>query len=295
MFDYLQQFNQLPKNLRDQVSSPSQMAIISELEGKYKVDLAATVMKVMVKSVAVKDLVEYLVAESGLMPAAANLLAQEMTDKIFQPVAEYLGLASTKRTLDIDKDAGIIIKEAGLILPSEILVGRFKNILATYLRGVRSKIDTQNTLAKDVKIGGLNLAKDEIDRIFKICAAHQFSSLAVKPLPLSEALPPKKADIVAPVVEPTASSRLTEIITQSDQTGGYDLKRALASGQVKPLPDKSEAMGSSPKLDVTHEIEAPRTKLDLPVQKPSVAVVKAPETGVAIVPPKSLQVTKPLL
>ena len=286
MFDCLQQFNQLPKNLRDQVSSPSAMALITELEGKYKVDLAATVMKVMIKSIAIKDLAAYLESELQVLPTEAASLAQEMIAKIFPPVYEYLGLAQAKRTLDLDRDAEIIIREAGLILPSEILVSRFKNILATYLRGVRSKIDTQNTLAKDVKIGGLNLSGEEISRVFKVCSAYQFSSLTVVSRPAA-------APAVPQVGEPVVPPRLSEIIAQSEQADGYDLKRALASGQLKPLSSKPEIKESAAVPQAHSQPAAIISKAQLPALSPAKNLAKAPENRLAVSAPKSLEVIKP--
>jgi len=44
MFDYLQQFNSLPKDLKDKVSSPQAMAALAEIENHYQVDLAMIVM-----------------------------------------------------------------------------------------------------------------------------------------------------------------------------------------------------------------------------------------------------------
>jgi len=273
MFDYLQQFNKLPKDLRDQVSSLSAMAVITELESKYKVDLAATVMKVMVKSIAIKELSSHLVSESGLTPEAAGELAREMREKIFMSVASYLGLDSEQRALDLDKDISFIIKEIGLVLPSAVMVGRFKNILATYLRGVRSKIDTRNSLAKDAKIGGLNLSPEEIDRVLKTCSTYKFSNLttsAVQP-----DITPVKQESASIISKPKAEvlavpPRLAEIMAQADQSNGYDLKQALASRSVK-----SSLL--SPKIDTSHELNPPKAQLDLPRPKVAtpVSVVKA--------------------
>lgn len=271
MFDYLQQFNKLPKDLRDQVSSSSVMAIITELESKYKVDLAATVMKVMVKSIAIKELSSYLMSESGLAPEAANELAREMREKIFMLVASYLGLSNEQRALDLDKDISFIIKEAGLVLPSAVMVGRFKNILATYLRGVRSKIDTRNSLAKDAKIGGLNLSSEEIDRVFKTCSAYKFSSLAISAAQPEATTTPEPANIVSqPKTEALAAvpPRLAEIMAQADQADGYNLKQVLASKSIKPS-------SSSPKIDTSHELNPPKAQLDLPRPKPAAAALAA--------------------
>jgi len=239
MFDYLQQFNRLPKDLRDKVSSPLVMAAISELEKKYKADLAAIVMKVMIKGVPIKELALYLASESGLSPEKSEELAGEMRTKVFSSAADYLGLTTLQRALDLNKDIEVIIKEAGLVLPSSVLVNRFKTILSTFLKGVRSKIDTRNSLMKDTKIGGLKLSSDEVDRIFKICASYKFSNLitdlpdhhkdaddrsqqkvAEPPVKEVEAQKQQPDTSSAPSAMQKISPRLAEIIAQADQEGG---------------------------------------------------------------------------
>ncbi|MFA6194838.1 MAG: hypothetical protein WC719_03805 [Patescibacteria group bacterium] len=253
MFDYLQQFNNLPKNLRDQVSSPSAMALISELETKYKVDLAIVIMKLMVKSLKFSDLPAYLTGELLLTPETAAQLVKELKEKIFAPMADYLGLTSEIRALDLDKDIEVVIKEAGLVLPSAVAISRFKNIVSTYARGIRSKIDTRNTLSKDVKIGGLNLSPEEIDRVLKICDT-RISKGLITPAVTTQA---------APVSMPPVT-RLDKIIGGADKaapvSSEYNLKQALAKGETKsvvPAP-----------LDTKHELAKPEAQLDLP--KPEV-------------------------
>jgi len=232
MFDYLQQFNSLPKDLRDRVSSPSVMTAVTELETKYKVDLAMTVMKVMIKSLNLKNLTSYFISEAGLPSLTAENLTRELKEKVFVSVSDYLGLASEIRAFDLDKDIEVLIKEAGIALASGNLVLRFKNIISTYLRGVRGKIDTKNSLSKDVKIGGLNLSSAEIDRVLKICDSGKFKSTGVLN--------------VSPV-----SNQPTKPISRP--TEEYDLKKALASGQTKPLATSK----SDNKLDTKHELSAP--------------------------------------
>jgi hypothetical protein len=264
MFDYLQQFNSLPKDLRDQVSSPSVMAVISELENKYRIDLAMMVMKVMIKSLTVKNLPAYFISESGLSQENAENLVRELKERVFISVAGHLGLSGERRALDLDKDIEILIKEAGLVLPSAVLIGRFKNIIATYLRGVRNKIDTRNSLAKDAKIGGLNLSAAEIDRVLKICDNQKFKSIEIN-APLT------------PVSLSTPSSRLDKIIASAEHIsikpaisgGEYNLQQALAAGQVKPVQPTSVG------LDIKHELSSPIKQLDLPAGKPTEGLISS--------------------
>lgn len=261
MFDYLQQFNNLPKNLRDQVSSPLAMAKISELETKYKVDLAIVVMKLMVKSLKFSDLPAYLTGDLLLTPEMASQLVKELKEQVFAPMADYLGLTSEIRALDLDKDIEVIIKEAGLALPSVVAISRFKNIVSTYARGIRSKIDTRNTLSKDVKIGGLNLNPEEIDRVLKICDVRISKGLIA---------PAVSAQSVPAVTPPV--TRLDKIIGSADKASApinseYNLKQALAKGETKSVVP--------PALDTKHELSKPEDQLDLPSPKAEASVVPA--------------------
>lgn len=253
MFDYLQQFNNLPKEIRERVSSPQTMAAINDLENKYKVDLAMVVMKITIKSLAFKSLPAYFISELNLNAGQAENLTQDLKERVFVLLADYLGISAELRALDLDKDINILVKEIGLNLPSENLVSRFKNILSIYLKGIRNKIDTRASLAKDIKIGGLSLAPEEIERIFKVCEVQKFKSLSVSLPPVS-------------TIQPL--TRLDKIILGSDQaasSGEYNLKQALASGQIKKPEITGTTEGSKSLLfDLKHELPIPEKELSLP-------------------------------
>jgi len=235
-------------------------------------------MKVMIKELTVKDLPAYFVSEGGFLPVTAEHLVRDLKEKIFAPVAYYLNLMTEIRALDLDKDIKVVIKEAGLVLPSEVLISRLKNILATYLKGIRNRIDTRATLAKDTKIGGLNLSPEEIDRVFKVCESHKFKNYDPNESPAQKA--------AAPV------SRLDSIIKQTEKTmassaAEYNLKNALKSGQAGLAVDKgakpeSQIKSESQiKLDTTHELEAPEKTLDLPEPEEELSLPR-PAEGVDV-------------
>jgi hypothetical protein len=260
MFDYLQQFNSLPKDLRDKISSPEVMSSLSELEKRYQVDLAMVVMKVMIKSLAIKDLSSIFTSELNLSPEKAENLAQEMKEKIFSSVADYMGISDQTKVLNLQENIDFLIKEAGIAIPSSDLVERLRKILSTYLKGVRNRIDTRQTLAKDVKIGGLGLSKMEIDRILKVCDSKKY-----------------QPEISAP--PPSVSNRLDEIISQDqDQKADttfkkkqalkiteYDLKRALQSGETKSITSSPQAKVAGQPEEIEEKIinkEQPDFKQD---------------------------------
>lgn len=273
MFDYLQKFNSLPKNLRDQVSSPSVMATLMELEKKYQVDLAMTIMKVMIKGIAVKNLASYFVSDFGLNQTNAENLAKDLTAKVFLNVADYLGLEKEVRALDLDADINLIIQEAGLSLSSSELVNRFKSVLSTYLKGVRDKIAARDAFVKPANSGGLNLSAVEADRVFKVCEQKTFKSLEVNLSAINKVPLPGRLE-----------GRLDRIIASADgakATGEYSLKQAIASGQIKKLednrrPEKVEKSEEMMKLPI------PEKELNLP--KPTTPVTPvAPITHISTV------------
>lgn len=235
MFDYLQQFNSLPQDLRDKVSSKEAVFALTEIENKYGVDLAMVVMKIMIKTLAIKDVPAFFSSELNLSPVQAESLTEELKTKILAPVADYVGISFDKKELDLYQDIDILIKEAGLAIPSEFLVERLKKILATYLKGVRSRIDTKQTLAKEAAIGGLGLAADEVDRVLKVCDLHQFKNDNNETAKV--ALPENRLDKIISGAE-TKAAILRPVIPVE-----YDLKRALESGETKrivaPVVDKA--------------------------------------------------------
>jgi hypothetical protein len=277
MFDYLQQFNSLPKDLKDKVSSSKAMSILSEIESRYRVDLAMVVMKIMIKTLTFKELPLIFASEFGLAPEQADNLTNELKAKIFTPVADYVGISSELQVLDLYKDINLLIKEAGLLVPSEFLVERLKKILATYLRGVRSRIDTRASLAKDIATGGLNLSAIEVDRVLKVCDSHKYKY---------------NGEAESTIKAPLVSSRLDKIISSSDSvaagasiakpSGEYDLKRALASGETKSI------VAPEPLLEITAGHKAPaESKIDkkpvvAPAPKPEIKSAPAPKIAVPI-------------
>lgn len=71
------------------MSAPAVMAAISELEEKYGVDLAATVMKVTAGIIKPEVVDIFLMENENFEENKAKLLAQELKEKVFSAVADY--------------------------------------------------------------------------------------------------------------------------------------------------------------------------------------------------------------
>jgi hypothetical protein len=270
------------------------MLILTELENKYKLDLAMIVMKVMIKNINIKNLTAYFISECGLTRELAEELTRELKEKIFIGVAEYLGITADIRALDLEKDIKIVISEAGLTLASSELINRFKNILALYLKGIRAKIDTREVLAREVISGGVNLSSGEIDRVFKVCDNQKFKSLDVV---AASSIKPNPLIISSSSISPLASaSRLDKIINSSEGLGAatkmadYNLKDVIARGQIKkPVPLNLPV--EEKKLSLPAEEKVLRLEEALNIQETPKEVKQAPAP---IIAPASTKTSAPI-
>lgn len=233
MFDYLQKYNSLPKELKDKVSTPAILASIDSLEKKYGVYLAAVVMKIMVKEIGINDLTGYFILEFKLDEDKSKALALELKKEIFAGLGDYLILNEAvksqeakgaerivkpeppllgsnlvfapedekeikdlaqkvdgyfnKSDLDNHIEAKLdnIIKEIKINFGSELLAGRFRYILKTYLRGIRDKIAVREALMKSIELGGLGFDLESTDNILAVVEKNGQKSggeVAIKPL-----------------------------------------------------------------------------------------------------------------
>ncbi len=218
MLSYLQKFNNLPKELREKVSTREVMETVSELEKKYGISLASVVMKVMTKDISIVDLARYFVFEHHLNPRQAEQLVDELKNRVFFEVADYLGFTPDRiagqsvedwlksrqeemaaasgstfffspddeeevRELakkvhsfvkgkpfqeNIEEKLDAIFEEVKINFGSEELANRFRQILRTYLRGVRNRLDTKETLKKSLENGGLGFDEKSAEEVIDI-------------------------------------------------------------------------------------------------------------------------------
>ena len=331
MFDYLQKFNTLPQNLRDSVSSPAAMAVISELETKYKIDLAATVMKVMAKIIPLADLSIFFVSDFSLDEISARKLTADLKERLFFPVSNYLGynasyssvvpkttpapvvpaslvkpiITSTPAatTSVIFSDVDKVIKESGVTFAGFDLNSRFKTILNTYLKGIRSRVDTRLTLSKEVMSGGLGLSHQIIDRIFKICDEIQTGKML--PSGAMVSLPNREESKIG-----LEKVRALYEKPENARDIPYDLKEAISKGEIKkpitpfnlPVPEESKEKLLEEKNEETRAvivtpqpIKISDIKSVVPSLNPSVIIPKAPEPIADVIKTAAtLVATKPL-
>lgn len=302
MLDYLKKFNGLPPELRQKVSNPAVLAAMEGLEKKFRLALAALVMKVMIKEVSLKDLAGFLIKEK-LNGAAAGELANELKERVFKGALAYLDEPALndqprpfkknanfffspddeteirdlsqkineheKKELSaaaIDTKLSAITSRAQINFGSADLALRFNQIIRTYLRGIRNKLETKLTLMKSFENGGLSFddlsaqkIMDLTDKVLNSEAQLKFKKLeldeageAAKPLPkikIKEAeerdapydftgLSRKKSEAEKrlPRLEQGANKQLPSFKTDKEKKEPVKLDKVKKVPELAPLP-----------------------------------------------------------
>lgn len=223
--EYLNKFNNLPPKIKDKISTPEIVQEINAIGKRYQINLATTVMKVMVKEIAIRNLANYFINNFGFDQARAQHLENELKDKVFADVINYLYRKDSLPTLDQggvpltaseddywDNKIEYIVERSGLTLSSEMLQKRLNNILLTYLKHVRNKLNTKDALTKPLELGGLGL--DEL-------SANNLLLLADDKIREGETLE----------IRPPARMPVPEDSKGFTREADYNLERALAQKQ----------------------------------------------------------------
>ena len=90
MLSYLEKFNNLPKNIKDQINAPGVMARISELGQSFGVNLATVIMRVMAKEIKLDALGAYFINELNVSAENARTLEQKLRREVFAGVIDFL-------------------------------------------------------------------------------------------------------------------------------------------------------------------------------------------------------------
>jgi len=216
------------------------------------VALAALVMKVMVKEVALGELAVYLIKEN-LGKIRAEELARELKEKIFsfldaqtpavkgasfffsaddeaeiRELAKNIGqLAKIEEpvvpVVPVERKLEEVIRRAQINFGSVELADRFSQILKTYLRGIRNRLETKMTLVKPFLNGGLSFDHDSAEKVMVL------ADKAIKAKPGETMAPPPKI-------------KLPELAAIGREAA-YDFSRLkkLDTGHELPAPPKPAA------------------------------------------------------
>ncbi len=106
---------------------------------------------------------------------------------------------------DLNEKLEKILAAVNIAWPSSALDSRFRQVMMIYLRGVRNKADTRQTLMKPVEVGGMGLGEKIADKIMDISATvvnQPVAPTTIASVPLTGA-PPKPQPFSAASIPPT--------------------------------------------------------------------------------------------
>lgn len=261
MLPYLQKFNDLPKDIKAAVASPEAAAHIVSIGKEYGLDLATTIMKVMVKEIALDGLSAYFVNQNDLPLDKARLLERDLRKYVFNGVIEYLlgvnagpklvfsaedekevrANAQTVTTTDfdsvIDEAVSRVLTKSRISLTDPLVSSKFRQVIKTYLRLTRDRIATSEALTKASELGGVALSNDAADRALVMADAelNELKKIATSSTQQKIAVPEDK---IIPVIKEEVKSPFTRVASVAD----YNLEASLrAEGklkkEVKPIMD----------------------------------------------------------
>mgnify|MGYP000996610182 CR=1 FL=1 len=99
--DAIQQFNQLPLEIQLECSSEEFLSTLHALETKYGHSLSAVAVNIIVGNFQFSNLAESLEHELSLEKGPATSLAQDLKQKVFDPVLERLRFLNTSSEKDM--------------------------------------------------------------------------------------------------------------------------------------------------------------------------------------------------
>lgn len=126
-----------------------------------------------------------------------------------------------KKQVNYDNIINATAKEIGVNFSSEDLRKRFFGVMATYLKGIRNKVDTKQALSKDINSGGLNFSEIYADNILVLADQKRIEE-------------EKKQE--------NTPSQVGEIAIESARDMDYDFKNMphyAKATRGKPLTDKA--------------------------------------------------------
>lgn len=192
MLTYLEKFKTLPKAIQAKVDSPAVMASVTRLSQEYKVNLAALILKIMVKEVKLENLRAYLINEFQMPGELAQRLENSLRREVFADVIDFLLGVDQKAALvfsesdekevrtvkkpvstqhfddDIEAQVEEILKQSRVNFSDPLGSGKFRQVIKTYLRGSRDKVATLEALTKAAELGGVALNRDTAERVMII-------------------------------------------------------------------------------------------------------------------------------
>ncbi len=159
---------------------------------------------------------------------------RELTKKVetFTPAKEEIAKEDDENENKVD----LICKQLRVSFSSEELNSRFRKIIGIYIKGVRNKVDTKQTLIKDIETGGLSMDPIYVDNILLV--ADKVSSELTEAAKTSKATDKQQANI-----------------RDLQKSGVRDVEYDFASLAKRPKPEEKKEVATENKEKVLQFVD----------------------------------------
>lgn len=151
-----------------------------------------------------------------------------------------IGDSAPAPSAEADKKVSAIIKVAEIDFGSEFLVDRFKQILRTYVKGIRSSIDTKITLKKPFDSGGLSFDEESADKIVSLADSvigSKASASMIKPQKITV-----PEDVLAGQGGAAKTGQANSLKNIGSRDVGYDFASSVKKASLKPAAVQATAI-----------------------------------------------------
>lgn len=194
-----------------------------------------------------------------------------------------IGDSAPAPSAEADEKVSAIIKVAEIDFGSEFLVDRFKQILRTYVKGIRSSIDTKITLKKPFDSGGLSFDEESADKIVSLADSiigSKASASMIKPQKITV-----PEDVLAGQGGAAKTGQANSLKNIGSRDVGYDFASSVKKASLKPAAGQATAinpvikavLSGSASVRKTEAVEAEKEALKSmvrPISETSVGKVR---------------------
>ncbi|MCF7906740.1 hypothetical protein K9K85_00430 [Patescibacteria group bacterium] len=189
-------FSDLPAHVQDFLLSQESINLNKEISQKFAFSdqqrrlYLEILLKIYLKEISLDQLTESL-GGLELGQEKNKELALEILKKKILPLSDYLKInvlsyikelggeipademselvkRKSQGKIDADQVMKRVERDLGLKLEDNVLRNRFKNIIISFLRNIRSPLETTIVLKRSPKIGGLGLSQEKVDQVMKL-------------------------------------------------------------------------------------------------------------------------------
>lgn len=193
----LQKYNALDKETKNIIEGVDKESLIRKLAKEYNIPLHGLLIQLLTASItpnmfraAIYSLVIparqrknlfYILEENFLKPYQNLQKKHENFDELDQKGIDELSRRQNgigrKKFYDLGRLAEVVIKnfiedqaeENGpIFVNDDVLIKRLKNIVISYVKDIRDKLETKQTLMRSIKIGGMGLREKDVLRLLRI-------------------------------------------------------------------------------------------------------------------------------